>query len=138
MSKKFVQDESSKIKKVEKGNIGHLSKKQLKEKLETIDSKTVVKKKNNRNGKIGINKHNNYTPGKYAPRKTCVKCGSVNHLSINCNIVQHFSVQMPMSAMPMNAMPIMPNMFAQNAHAHAQYANMPCVPNPYYNAFYHA
>ena len=44
-------------------------------------------KKKNRNGKVGINKHNNYAPDMYAPRKVCAKYGSANHLSINCKIV---------------------------------------------------
>ncbi|MGI4673541.1 hypothetical protein ACR2XN_29180, partial [Klebsiella pneumoniae] len=77
VSKNFVQEGTSKGKKIDKGNIGHLSKKKLEEKLETIDSKNMDKKKNHRNGKVGINKRNNYTPDKFAPRKTCVKCGSV-------------------------------------------------------------
>ncbi|MGI4673459.1 reverse transcriptase domain-containing protein [Klebsiella pneumoniae] len=40
-----------------------------------------------------------------------------------------------MSTMPMNAMPAMPNMFVPNAHANTQFANMPYMPNPYFNAF---
>ena len=38
-------------------------------------------------GKVGINKHNNYTPEMYAPTNVCAKCGSVNHLAINCKNV---------------------------------------------------
>ncbi|MGI4673367.1 hypothetical protein ACR2XN_28280, partial [Klebsiella pneumoniae] len=132
VSKNFVNEGTSKTKKVEKGNIGYWSKRQLEEKLGTTKSKDEVKKKGNRNGKIGINKKNNYTPDKYAPRKTCVKCGSVNHLSVNCKVVQNSSVHLPMHAIPMNAMP---NLFAPNAHTHAQYANMSFVPNPYFNTF---
>ena len=135
VSKNFVKGETSQIKKVEQGNIGHLSKKKLVEKLEAVEIKNEVKKKKNRNGKVGINKKNNYTSDKYAPRKTCVKCGSVNHLSVNCTNMKNSSVHMPMPTVPMNAMPAMPNMFVQNAHAHNQFANMPYVPNPYFNAF---
>ena len=87
VSKNFVTGEGSKNKEVDRDNIGHLSNKQLKDKLENIEDKTKAKKKGNINGKVGINKKNNYTPDKYAPRKTCVKCGSVNHLSINCKTV---------------------------------------------------
>ena len=65
-------------------NVGYLSNKQLKDKLENIEAKTVpnAKKKKNRNGKVGINKNNNYTPDKHAPRKVCSKCGSSNHLAM--------------------------------------------------------
>ena len=135
LSKNFVLGESSKINKVESGNIGHLSKKKLVEKLEAVKSKNEEKKKKNRNGKIGINKKNNYTPDKYAPRKTCIKCGSVNHISVNCSIMKNSSVHMPLPTMPVNVMPAMNNMFVQNAHAHTQFASMPYVPNPYFNAF---
>lgn len=92
-------------KKVEKEKIGHLSKKQLKEKLKKIQIKTEVKrkKKNNSNDNIGINKHNNYTLDKYAPRKTCGKCDSVDHLSTsipNSSMILHMSVlNMPMPSM---------------------------------------
>ena len=39
------------------------------------------KKKANRNGKVGINKSNNYDYVKNAPRKICLNCGSSNHLT---------------------------------------------------------
>ncbi|KAK1395993.1 hypothetical protein POM88_005856 [Heracleum sosnowskyi] len=133
-NKNFVQGECSNSRKVEKFNIGHLSNKQLKDKLENIEVKAEVKKKKNRNGKVGINKHNNYTPDKYAPRKTRVNCGSVNHLSTNYKSVKNANVQMPMPV-PNVHMPVMPNMFAHNAHASNLYANMSFVPNPYMNAF---
>ncbi|KAK1388364.1 hypothetical protein POM88_016542 [Heracleum sosnowskyi] len=111
-----------------------LSNKQLKVKLENIEVKAEVKKKKNINGKVGINKHNNYTRDKYAPRKTCVNCGSVNHLSSYCKSVKSANVQMHMS-MPNVHMPFIPNMFAHNAHASNLYANMSFIPNPYMNAF---
>lgn len=44
---------------------------------------------------IGINKHNNYKLDKYAPKKTCVRCGSVNHLFTSCE-----SVSMPVIYVP--------------------------------------
>ncbi|KAL8102461.1 hypothetical protein AgCh_027089 [Apium graveolens] len=42
------------------------------------------KKKKNRNGKIGINKSNNFAYVADAPRKKCGKYGSVNHLTHLC------------------------------------------------------
>ncbi|KAL8101508.1 hypothetical protein AgCh_033420 [Apium graveolens] len=45
------------------------------------------KKKKNRNGKIGINKSNNFAYVADAPRKKCEKCGSVNHLTYLCKKV---------------------------------------------------
>ncbi|KAK1398155.1 hypothetical protein POM88_008018 [Heracleum sosnowskyi] len=96
--------------------------------------KAEGKKKKNRNGKVGINKHNNFTPDKYAPRKTCVNCGSVNHLTTYCKSVKNANVHLPKHVMnvPMFIMSAMPNLFDQNVH---QYTNMPFVPNPYFNAF---
>ena len=66
-------------------NVGYLSSKQLKDNLENIEIKSVptIKKKRNRNGKVGINKNNNYTPDKHAPRKVCSKCGQIIWL---CNV----------------------------------------------------
>ena len=54
-------------------NVGYLSSKKLKDKLENIETKTVTspKKKKNRNGKVGINKNNNYTLDKHAPERVC-------------------------------------------------------------------
>ena len=52
-----------------------------------------IKKNKNRNGKVGINKHNNYDFDVYAPRKVCAKCGSTNHLFIDYKIVStHFLI----------------------------------------------
>ena len=84
--------------------------------------RTESKRKSNRNGKVGINKHSNYTPDKYAPRKICVKCDSVNHLSVNCKSAMHAPMSAPpsflkMATLPMNVMP------AQNLNA--QITNMP-------------
>ena len=86
--KKVVTEEETKTNN-EKVNIGYLSKKQLKDKLENIEAKSVLnaKKKKNRNGKVGINKDNNYTHDMYAPKKVCSKCGSVNHLAMHCKVV---------------------------------------------------
>lgn len=149
-SKNFVKGETSKVSEEkpeiekEKGkvNIGHLSMKELSDRLDKIEVKTDSKKKSNRNGKVGINKHNNYTPDKYAPRKTCAKCGSVNHISVNCKSVSATSIpihasipQMPiMNNMPempglhnASPMPVMPAQF-MNAH----HANMPFATNPYF------
>ena len=103
-----------------KGNIGHLSMEQLNERLSKIEVKKETKRKSSRNGKVGINKHNNYTPDKYAPRKSCVKCGSVNHLSVNCKSIKNVSMPLPpsmpnMSISPMHAMPVMS---PQNSNSH--------------------
>lgn len=113
-------EKSNKTEKVEKANISHFSNKQLKEKLEKIKIKTKAKnkKKNNINDNIGTNKHNNYTRDKYAPRKISGKCGSVNHLSINCksNIMQNSSIPLP-AFDPIVHMSSMFVATAQNAHA---------------------
>lgn len=102
--------------------------KKLKDKLKKIEVKTEAKKRNNRNEKIGMNKYNNYTPAKYACRKTCATCGSINHLSTNCKYVyvQNSSIQMPISisAFLIPVMLVMPNMLAKNTHVSSQYANM--------------
>ncbi|KAK1360439.1 hypothetical protein POM88_044913 [Heracleum sosnowskyi] len=142
VTKNFVQGESSILKKIEKpverANVGHLSNKQLKDKVEKVHNEAKGNKKNNRNGKVGINKHNNYTPDKYAPRKTCVNCGSVSHLSTYCKSVKKTpNVKMPKPAMnsSMPTMPVMPNMFAPYAQFQNPYASMPFVPNPYMNMF---
>ncbi|KAL8107816.1 hypothetical protein AgCh_024284 [Apium graveolens] len=45
------------------------------------------KKKKNRNGKIWINKSNNFSYVADAPRKKCEKCGSMNHLTHLCKKV---------------------------------------------------
>ncbi|KAL8088262.1 hypothetical protein AgCh_038152 [Apium graveolens] len=45
------------------------------------------KKKKNKNGKIGINKSNNFAYVADAPRKKCEKFGSINHLNHLCKKV---------------------------------------------------
>ncbi|KAL8119671.1 hypothetical protein AgCh_016965 [Apium graveolens] len=62
ITKNFVQGESSKAKDASRVNVGHLSMKQLSDRLVKIEIKADSKRKNNRNGKVGIKKHNNYTP----------------------------------------------------------------------------
>ena len=42
------------------------------------------KKKQNRNGKVGITKDSNYVHIRNAPRKTCQNCFSTNHLTYAC------------------------------------------------------
>ena len=55
----------------------------------------------------------------YAPRKVCAKCGSANHLSINCKIV---STPTPI---PTPSQPLMPNLAAPNLAAlFAQFASI--------------
>ena len=104
----------------EKVNVGYLSNKQLKDKLDNIETKSVpnAKKKKNINGKVGINKKNNYTLEMYAPRKVCSKCGSVNHLAMHCKVV-----------VPPMISPSMPTLVDQNFNGLAQ---IPFLPNPYY------
>jgi hypothetical protein len=62
-----------------------MTEKQFKHKLKEVKSvnKQKVSKKN-RNGKVGINKRNDYLPNSAAPRKTCHSCGSTNHLARFC------------------------------------------------------
>ncbi|KAL8116897.1 hypothetical protein AgCh_023177 [Apium graveolens] len=133
--KNFVKEGASTSKDASKVNIGHMTLDQLKNRLKLVEDKKETKRKSNRNGKVGINKHNNYTPDKYAPRKSCVYCKSVNHLSDNCKSVKNapmpLTPSMPnMSMSPLHAMPVMSH---QNPHAH--FANMPYVNNPYFTAF---
>ena len=45
---------------------------------------SVKKKKPNKNGKVGINKSNNYVYVKNDPRKICLNCGSSIHLTHMC------------------------------------------------------
>ena len=135
VSKNFVTGETSKAKEAIEVNMGYLSMKQLSDRMDKIEVKSESKRKTNRNGKIGIKKHNNYTPDKYAPRKTCVKCGNGNHLSTNCKTVKNAPISEPLSMpkMPISPMHAMPVMSQQNSLAH--FANMPFVNNPYYAAF---
>ena len=87
-TKNFVKEGTppkENIEKVESKNTSSSSKK-LDKTDDVIKTKKLWKKKN-RNGKVGINKHNNYASDVYAPRKVCAKCGSTNHLSIDCKTV---------------------------------------------------
>jgi len=57
---------------------------ETKEPVKEIKAEEVKKKKKNRNGKIGINKSNNFAYVADAPRKRCENCGSMNHLTHLC------------------------------------------------------
>ena len=108
---------------------GHLPKeKNLKvESKDNVSNTKEKNKKKNRNGKVGINKHNNYAPDMYAPRKVCAKCDSANHLSINCKIVS--TSILPPTVTP--SQPLMPNLAPPNLSAlSAQFASMPFM-NPF-------
>ena len=48
------------------------------------DTGASKKKRQNRNGKLGINKNNNYAYVPNAPRKVCQNCASTNHLTYAC------------------------------------------------------
>ena len=118
IKKNFVK-ESGSSKKIEREGIGHGEVRMEAEK---------GKKKSSRNGKVGINKKNDYTPDKYAVRKTCSKCGSVNHLAVNCkNVLPDYCMPNPMMNSHMPYMPMFPA-------TPIQYANMPFMPNPFFNA----
>lgn len=41
----------------------------------------MLKKRHNMNGKLGIDKRNNYSYVPNAPRKLCQNCSSSNHLN---------------------------------------------------------
>ena len=95
---------------------------------ESKDNVSKTKEKNkNKNGKVGINKHNNYAPDMYAPRKVCAKCGSANHLSIHCKINSK-----PTSSHTITpSQPLMPNLAPPNLSAlTAQFASMTFM-NPF-------
>ena len=93
-------------------------------KVESKDnvSKTKEKNKNkNMNEKVGINKHNNYAPDMYAPRKVCAKCGSANHFFINCKIVSTHILPPIVT----HSQPLMPNFAPPNLSAlSAQFTSM--------------
>ncbi|XP_063945973.1 uncharacterized protein LOC135151452 [Daucus carota subsp. sativus] len=119
INKIFVK-ESVSSKKIEREGIGH---------SEVKMEAGKGKKKSSRNDKVGINKKNDYTPAKNAVRKTCSKCGSVNHLAVNCkNALSDLFMPNPMMNAHMSYMPMFP-------HAPIQYANMPFMPNPFFGAF---
>ena len=139
ISKNFVKEESSSSKTNDSVNKSHNHEKRTKKKQDGSEtmSEETKKKKGNRNGKIGVNKHTNYTPNASAPRKTCSKCGSVNHLSANCKTViapnSSFPISMPSSShMHLPAMNMMPGLLPLNPYSQS---NMPYMFNPYFNAF---
>ncbi|GBC54548.2 interaptin-like [Rhizophagus irregularis DAOM 181602=DAOM 197198] len=116
---------------------GPVKKNFVKGENDSSETKETKKKKGNRNGKIGVNKHTNYTPNASAPRKTCSKCGSVNHLSANCKtvIAPNLSLPIPMTSVPhmnLSAMNMMPGLLPHNPYSQP---NMPYMFNPYFNAF---
>ena len=68
----FVKDGTppkEKNEKVESNDTSSSSKKL--DKTDDMVKTKELKKKKNRNGKVGINKHNNYASDVYAPRKVC-------------------------------------------------------------------
>ncbi|KAL8134396.1 hypothetical protein AgCh_009430 [Apium graveolens] len=133
--KNFVKEGASTSRDVSKVNIGHMTLDQLKDRLKLVEDKKETKRKSKRNGKVGINKHNNYTPDRYAPRKSCVHCKSVNHLSDNCKSVKNDPMPSNPSIpnMSMSSLHAMPVMSHQNPHEH--FTNMPYINNPYFTAF---
>lgn len=83
----FVEDELNKKQEHE----SYVNEKVLPSKLVKIEELVTglgkpKKKKNNRNGKIGV-KSNSSTSSSNAPRKLCSKCSSANHLVHNCKKV---------------------------------------------------
>lgn len=72
-------------------------------------------------GEVGINKHNNYTPNMYDPRRVCVKCVSVNHLYVHyklCSPKNQYSAYLPNLVTP---------------HIPPPYVQMPYIFNPYFS-----
>ena len=105
---------------IQQVNVGYLSGKKLKDKLEHIETKVVPipKKNKNRNGKVGINKNSKYSPDKHAPRKVCSKCGSSNHLAMQCKNVVPSAYSKSMTA---------------NVNQNfSGFSRMPFLPNPLY------
>ena len=139
VNKNFVKGESNSSRTNESVNIGHFSDKKLKEKLDAIETMPVEtkKKRNNRNGKIGVKKHNNYTPKASAPKKLEV---NVIVLIIYLHIVKLWllllfpkPMSMPsVSNMHMPAMDMMRGLLPQNPYAHP---SIPYMFHPYFNAF---
>ncbi|KAK1369394.1 hypothetical protein POM88_035486 [Heracleum sosnowskyi] len=79
-------------------NVGLLSQKQLKDKIcEVTDKKKEATVKRNGNGKIGINKENNYQFIPNAPRKCCFNCGNSNNLAIDCKKSLKKVTEIPLS-----------------------------------------
>ncbi|KAK1360650.1 hypothetical protein POM88_045124 [Heracleum sosnowskyi] len=89
---------SKPVKKTEKKNVGLLSQKQLREKVsDAIGKQNITTVKRNRNGKVGINKENNYKFIPNAPRKCCFNCGNSNHLAIDCRKSKKKVTEIPKS-----------------------------------------
>ncbi|KAK1394581.1 hypothetical protein POM88_013637 [Heracleum sosnowskyi] len=89
---------SKPAKKNQKKNVGLLSQKQLKEKMcEVTGKQKEPTVKRNKNGKVGINKENNYKFIPNAPRKCCYTCGNSNHLAINCRKSKKKVTEIPRS-----------------------------------------
>ncbi|PKC52453.1 hypothetical protein RhiirA1_481463 [Rhizophagus irregularis] len=79
-------------------NIGLMTQKQLKHKLKEVKKENRIKEpRKNRNGKVGINKSNNYMPVPNAPRKTCHNCGNPNHLASFCRKNKDINAMSPKS-----------------------------------------
>jgi hypothetical protein len=96
-NKKFVS-KPVKTNENDKKNIGLLSKKQLRNKISEVTNREVAATaKRNRNGKVGINKENNYKYIPNAPRKACFNCGNSNHLAIDCRKSKKKSTVFPES-----------------------------------------
>ena len=68
-----------------------------------------LKKKKNRNGKLDVNKKNNFASSPNTPRKSCNNCGFTGHLTHECKKVKVeskvFSDVNNMSAMPSSYKP---------------------------------
>ena len=65
----------------------HKTNQEINKPVKEIKTEEAKKKKKNRNGKIGINKSNNFAYVADAPRKRCENCGSMNHLTHLCKKV---------------------------------------------------
>ncbi|KAL8109342.1 hypothetical protein AgCh_025439 [Apium graveolens] len=84
--KQELADEDSEKKNEETTHIAEIKKKPManqvsKTLIKEIKTENAGKKKKNRNGKIGVNKSNNFAFVVDAPRKQCHKCGQTNHLT---------------------------------------------------------
>ncbi|KAL8126061.1 hypothetical protein AgCh_013373 [Apium graveolens] len=87
--KQEIADEDKKKKTAESTQSSNTEEKLMEKKspqtpIKETKTEDARKKKKNRNGKIGINKSNNFAYVADAPRKKCEKYGSVNHLTHLC------------------------------------------------------
>ena len=81
-----VEDENCKVQEQEPVEIlPSMSVKVVNVKIESGNKKK--KKKDNRNGKVGVNKDNNFMPSSSTARKVCNNCNSANHLTHSCKFV---------------------------------------------------